>query len=242
MVGSFCSRTTVGKSGSHVRPGSAARFGTSSPRRWGWAKATTRSRQDPLPSRLDTGRAAEYGERRRRRIRLGSCKPASEEAVMVRISVLYATSEGKKFDHDYYVNRHMKLVRERLNSFGLVRTEVDKGLAAGHPARRHRTWRSGTSTSTRSATSRRGWASTARSSWATSPTSPTSNRRFRSARSSGKPYDLRRHRHRRRQRGDVRRALGAGAGRARARAREGAGSLARRERVLHRGRVPVRLQ
>jgi len=52
---------------------------------------------------------------------------------MVRISVLYATSEGKKFDHDYYVNRHMKLVRERLNSFGLVRTEVDKGLGGGAP-------------------------------------------------------------------------------------------------------------
>jgi uncharacterized protein (TIGR02118 family) len=52
---------------------------------------------------------------------------------MVRISVLYATSEGKKFDHDYYVNRHMKLVRERLGSFGLVRTEVDKGTGGGAP-------------------------------------------------------------------------------------------------------------
>ena len=52
---------------------------------------------------------------------------------MVRISVLYATSEGKKFDHDYYVKTHMKLVRDRLNSFGLVRTEVDKGLAGGAP-------------------------------------------------------------------------------------------------------------
>lgn len=52
---------------------------------------------------------------------------------MVRISVFYATSEGKKFDHDYYVDRHMKLVRERLNSFGLVRTEVDKGLGGGAP-------------------------------------------------------------------------------------------------------------
>ena len=52
---------------------------------------------------------------------------------MVRISVFYATAEGKKFDHDYYVNRHMKLVRERLGSFGLVRTEVDKGVAGGAP-------------------------------------------------------------------------------------------------------------
>jgi uncharacterized protein (TIGR02118 family) len=79
-------------------------------------------------SRLDRGRPAEYGERRWR------TRPASqEEAAMVRISVLYATSEGKKFDHDYYVNRHMKLVRERLGSFGLVRTEVDKGVAGGAP-------------------------------------------------------------------------------------------------------------
>src|SRR5207249_11218329 len=57
--------------------------------------------------------------------------PASQEVTMVRISVFYATSEGKKFDHDYYVNRHMKLVRERLGSFGLIRTEVDKGMAVG---------------------------------------------------------------------------------------------------------------
>src|SRR5437879_13406814 len=52
---------------------------------------------------------------------------------MIRISVLYPSSEGKKFDVNYYVNRHMKLVRERLNSFGLVRTEVDKGLGGGAP-------------------------------------------------------------------------------------------------------------
>ena len=52
---------------------------------------------------------------------------------MIRISVLYPTSEGKKFDVDYYVKTHMKLVRDRLTSFGLVRTEVDKGLAGGAP-------------------------------------------------------------------------------------------------------------
>src|SRR5436309_16023728 len=59
--------------------------------------------------------------------------PASQEVTLVRISVFYATAEGKKFDHDYYVNRHMKLVRERLGSFGLVRTEADKPLAGGAP-------------------------------------------------------------------------------------------------------------
>jgi uncharacterized protein (TIGR02118 family) len=52
---------------------------------------------------------------------------------MIRVSVLYPTSEGKKFDVDYYVNKHMKLVRERLTAFGLVRTEVDKGVAGGAP-------------------------------------------------------------------------------------------------------------
>jgi len=52
---------------------------------------------------------------------------------MVRISVYYPTSEGKKFDHDYFVNQHMKLVRDRLTSFGLARTEVDKGLVGGAP-------------------------------------------------------------------------------------------------------------
>jgi uncharacterized protein (TIGR02118 family) len=52
---------------------------------------------------------------------------------MIRISVLYPSGEGKKFDVDYYVNKHMKLVRERLGSFGLVRTEVDRGVAGGAP-------------------------------------------------------------------------------------------------------------
>src|SRR5262245_64470092 len=52
---------------------------------------------------------------------------------MVRISVFYPATEGKKFDHDYFVNRHMKLVRDRLTSFGLARTEVDKGVAGGAP-------------------------------------------------------------------------------------------------------------
>ncbi|TMQ19853.1 MAG: EthD family reductase [Candidatus Rokuibacteriota bacterium] len=52
---------------------------------------------------------------------------------MVRITVLYPNESGKKFDHDYYVNKHMKLVRERLGAFGCVRTEVDRGKAGGAP-------------------------------------------------------------------------------------------------------------
>ncbi|PYM62491.1 MAG: EthD family reductase [Candidatus Rokuibacteriota bacterium] len=52
---------------------------------------------------------------------------------MIRVSVLYPASEGKKFDVDYYRNKHMKLATERLKPFGLIRTEVDKGVAGGTP-------------------------------------------------------------------------------------------------------------
>jgi uncharacterized protein (TIGR02118 family) len=52
---------------------------------------------------------------------------------MIRVSVLYATGDGKTFDHDYYVNKHMTLVRERLGGLGLRRLEVDRGIAGGAP-------------------------------------------------------------------------------------------------------------
>ena len=45
---------------------------------------------------------------------------------MIRISVMYP--KGGKFDYDYYVNKHMKLVHQCLDSFGLVKTEVNKGI------------------------------------------------------------------------------------------------------------------
>jgi uncharacterized protein (TIGR02118 family) len=55
---------------------------------------------------------------------------------MIRVSVLYP--KGGKFDFDYYVNKHMQLVHKLLDPFGLVSTEVNKGvgdspfMAAGH--------------------------------------------------------------------------------------------------------------
>jgi uncharacterized protein (TIGR02118 family) len=45
---------------------------------------------------------------------------------MIRVSVLYR--KGGKFDFDYYVNKHMKLVHKLLDPFGLIKTEVDKGI------------------------------------------------------------------------------------------------------------------
>jgi uncharacterized protein (TIGR02118 family) len=55
---------------------------------------------------------------------------------MIRVSVLYP--QGGKFDFNYYVNQHMKLVHKLLDPFGLVKSEVDKSvgpapfMAVGH--------------------------------------------------------------------------------------------------------------
>lgn len=48
---------------------------------------------------------------------------------MIRVSVLYPN--GGKFNFDYYVNNHMKLVHRLLDPFGLVKSEVDKGVGTG---------------------------------------------------------------------------------------------------------------
>ena len=45
---------------------------------------------------------------------------------MIRVSVMYP--KGGKFDYDYYINNHMKLVHKLLDPFGLVKSEVDKGV------------------------------------------------------------------------------------------------------------------
>ena len=52
---------------------------------------------------------------------------------MIRVSVMYPSGEGKKFDVEYYVSKHMALVQQRLGSLGLLRWEVDKGMAGGAP-------------------------------------------------------------------------------------------------------------
>jgi uncharacterized protein (TIGR02118 family) len=55
---------------------------------------------------------------------------------MIRVTVLYP--RPGKFDFDYYAKEHMQLVHKLLSPFGLVKSEVDKGLetspyiAVGH--------------------------------------------------------------------------------------------------------------
>lgn len=55
---------------------------------------------------------------------------------MYKVSVMYPNGEGATFDMDYYRNTHMKLVREHLAEFGLIRTSVERGISgeAGAPA------------------------------------------------------------------------------------------------------------
>ena len=50
---------------------------------------------------------------------------------MFRVSVMYPNQEGVKFDFDYYRTKHMELAKRLLKPFGLIKTEVDRGLSGG---------------------------------------------------------------------------------------------------------------
>jgi uncharacterized protein (TIGR02118 family) len=50
---------------------------------------------------------------------------------MFKVSVMYPNQEGARFDINYYRTTHMDLVVRHLKPFGLVRTEVLKGLSGG---------------------------------------------------------------------------------------------------------------
>ncbi len=49
---------------------------------------------------------------------------------MIRLTAVYRSFEGSKFDFDYYVNTHMRLARERLADFGMGRIDVERGIEA----------------------------------------------------------------------------------------------------------------
>ena len=53
---------------------------------------------------------------------------------------MYPATPGSSFDWDYYLGPHLELSRRLLNSRGLVRTEIDRGIAGlppGAPAPYH---------------------------------------------------------------------------------------------------------
>jgi uncharacterized protein (TIGR02118 family) len=46
---------------------------------------------------------------------------------MIKVSVLYENTEGKKFDMAYYCNKHIPMVQQKLGN-ACKRLEVDQGL------------------------------------------------------------------------------------------------------------------
>jgi uncharacterized protein (TIGR02118 family) len=51
---------------------------------------------------------------------------------MIKVSVMYPNNPGARFDHDYYRDKHMPLVKARLGDACKYYT-IDKGLAGGAP-------------------------------------------------------------------------------------------------------------
>jgi len=51
---------------------------------------------------------------------------------MIKVTVLYPNADGKKFDMDYYTNRHLPMVKA-LFADALKLTAIDKGVAGGAP-------------------------------------------------------------------------------------------------------------
>jgi uncharacterized protein (TIGR02118 family) len=51
---------------------------------------------------------------------------------MIKVSVMYPNKPGCRFDHGYYKDKHMPLVKERMGSACLFYT-VDKGLTGRTP-------------------------------------------------------------------------------------------------------------
>jgi len=53
---------------------------------------------------------------------------------MIRLSVLYPKTDGAKFDHDYYRDKHVPLA---VSTWGVERFEIDKGVDGPYEAAVH---------------------------------------------------------------------------------------------------------
>ena len=51
---------------------------------------------------------------------------------MIKVSVMYLNTPGARFDHAYYANKHMPMVKSKLGNACKSYT-VDRGLAGGAP-------------------------------------------------------------------------------------------------------------
>jgi uncharacterized protein (TIGR02118 family) len=55
------------------------------------------------------------------------------EKPMIKVTVMYPNEEGKKFDMDYYVNKHIPMVADLLTPGGMIRVELEKGISGTDP-------------------------------------------------------------------------------------------------------------
>jgi uncharacterized protein (TIGR02118 family) len=55
-------------------------------------------------------------------------------STMIRFSVFYPTTEGATFDHDYYRDKHVPLVKK---TWGVERAEIDRGVDGPYVAAVH---------------------------------------------------------------------------------------------------------
>jgi uncharacterized protein (TIGR02118 family) len=51
---------------------------------------------------------------------------------MIKVSVFYENTEGKKFDTVYYCNKHIPMIKEKLGT-ACKHVEVDEGLGGAQP-------------------------------------------------------------------------------------------------------------
>lgn len=51
---------------------------------------------------------------------------------MIKVSVMYPFKAGSRFNHDYYRDKHLPLVKARMGA-ALKSYTIDKGLAGGSP-------------------------------------------------------------------------------------------------------------
>jgi len=58
-----------------------------------------------------------------------------EAGNMIKVSVLYPNTEGKKFDMAYYCDKHIPMVKQKLGA-ACKRIDVDQGLAGAQPGSR----------------------------------------------------------------------------------------------------------